>query len=151
MNILIFDHSPSENSVVGNANLPHDEIRIPSFEILSRPSVVRRMAIVLKNLLFVSRRERPAQFMDILNSFDGDVFGADSIFIDHTELDPWVILGFLDESGLKGDPSGWWIGAFLRWAEREPLLKTKNMKSRLELIYLVIAIKYPNLISRILQ
>lgn len=128
-----------------------DFIYIPPIEILTLPHIIRRMAMVLKNLMYVSRQERAAQFRDVLLSFEGDVFDSNEIWFDHHELCPWDILGiYREDDDLYGDISAWWIGAFLRFADKEPALITSKNSCRYKLIYLVIAIKFPNLIPRIL-
>ena len=128
-----------------------DFIYIPPIEILTLPSVIRRMAMILKNLMYCSRQKRAKQFKDIIAAYDGDVFNSKELWFDHHDLCPWEILGIIDsENELKGDISAWWIGAFLRFADKEPALITKKNLSRYELIYLVIAIKFPHLIPKIL-
>ena len=128
-----------------------DFIYIPPAETLVKPSVIRRMAMVLKNSMYCSRHKRAQQFKDIITSYEGDVFNSKEFWFDHHDLCPWDILGiYREDDDLYGDTSAWWIGAFLRFADKEPALITKKNLSRYELIYLVIAIKFPHLIPKIL-
>ncbi|MBN8649244.1 MAG: hypothetical protein J0L55_14920 [Caulobacterales bacterium] len=128
-----------------------DFIYIPPIEILTRPHIIRRLAIVLKNLMYVSRQKRAAQFKDVLLSYQGDVFDPEELWFDHLKICPWHVLGVTNSKyELEGDTSAWWIGAFLRFADNEPKIVTPKNLSRYELIYLVIAIKYPHLINKIL-
>lgn len=128
-----------------------DYIYIPPAETLVKPSVIRRMAMVLKNSMYCSRQGRARQFKDIITAYDGDVFNSEELWFDHHDLCPWDILGvYREDDDLYGDISAWWIGAFLRFADKEPALITKKNLSRYELIYLVIAIKFPHLIPKIL-
>lgn len=133
------------------ATTNNGDIFMPPDELLEKPSALSRMALILKNLMPTSRRKRPAQFQDILIDFNGDCFKEDSIYFDHKELDAWVILGFewvnenpyLDNK--PRDSSGQWISSFLKCIEKPRKIRSPKNIEKYRLIYLVIAIKYPDL------
>lgn len=130
---------------------------LPPDHLLQKSSALRRMALIMKNLMPASRRKRPAQFQDILLDFDGECFDQESKYFDHKELDPWVILGFewpnanpyFDNA--PRDSSGEWISSFLRCIESPRKIRVSNNIERYRLIYLVIAIKFPNMIEHIFK
>ncbi len=132
-----------------------NDIIMPSDELLETAFVLRRMALILKNLMPTSRRKRPAQFQDILIDFNGDCFDMNSIYFDHKELDSWVILGFewLNENpyldNKPRDSSGQWISSFLKCIENPRKIRSPKNIQKYRLIYLVIAIKFPDLVEHI--
>ncbi|MCA0371410.1 MAG: hypothetical protein LCH83_01085 [Proteobacteria bacterium] len=125
----------------------------PCEKVLTLPSVIRREAIVLKTLMPSSKRYRASQFKDILNDYEGETFNHFGYYFDHLELCPWEIFNVLNPKNelVGGDIAASWIGVFLNWAEREPILINRKTHERLSLIYLVIAIKFPHLINHIVK
>lgn len=131
------------------------DVFMPPDELLENSSALRRIAFILKNLMPTSRRKRPAQFQDILLNFNGDCFDRNSIYFDHKELDPWVILGFewvnenpyIDNN--PRDSSGQWISSFLKCIEMPRKIRASKNIEKYRLIYLVIAIEHPDLLEHI--
>ncbi|MBN8648977.1 MAG: hypothetical protein J0L55_13575 [Caulobacterales bacterium] len=130
-----------------------DVTYLPCNKVLTLPSVIRREAIVLKTLMPLSKRYRASQFGDILIAYRGETFNHFGYYFDHLELCPWEILNVLNPKNelVGGDVAASWIGVFLNWAKREPVLVNKKTHERLSLIYLVIAIKFPQLINQVVK
>ena len=130
-----------------------DVTYVPCDKVLALPSVIRREAILLKNAMPESKRERAAQFKDILLGYSGETFNHFGFYFDHLELCPWEILNVLDSKNelVGGDVACSWIGAFLDWAEREPVLVNKKTYERLRLIHIVVGIQFPHLVNHIVK
>lgn len=135
-----------------NDNFPNPEavVYMPSYKDFPKRHSIQRASIVLENLMPCSRQNRAEQFSKILDSFEGEVFDQNSIYIDHRELCPWKILGFLGDNLDEGDPSGWWIGNTKKWKDNPPKMITEQMRKRFVLVYVVISIKYPQIAKRLI-
>ncbi|GGN51255.1 hypothetical protein GCM10011349_23670 [Novosphingobium indicum] len=131
-------------ALAANDNDPVGIVRIPPSELLLTKAAIRRMAIAYRALLPCSRYKLVDLLDEIAWGFEGVIVGAEGRSIDPLSICADTIMR-TDE-----DPSCSWLGAFLRFAVHEPKqAPQKRTLPRLELLYLVLVIRYPSVAARI--
>lgn len=130
--------------IATNDNDDEGIIRLPKPAKLMTRSAVYRLAIAYNALIPSSRRTLPTKICDIIWPYKGVVVDGYGFSVEHRDLDPDAILG------ADNDPSCWWIGAFYKFGlnapERNPC---DRLLPRIELLYLALAIKHPDVARHI--
>jgi hypothetical protein len=125
---------------------PADRIvNVPSDDVLKRPSVYHRLAIVYKSF-GIKRTELPVPVNEVLHNFAGEAFDQNAIYIELLLIDANDLLW------PDSDPSGRLIDDFYAVADAMPKQQTQNrVLPRIRLLWLALAIACPQLAARIIQ
>lgn len=120
-------------------------IFLPSDKRLKQRHVPHRLALVLGNLLNISRHAVPDVLTEIIWSYRGIVIDPSGKLIDHTEIDVWTELDAIDgDAGLK------WYDDLLAWRDAEPKLSPRaSQLRRFRTLFLAIAILNPRIAARL--
>lgn len=130
--------------IAANDNDGEGIIRLPKPAKLMTKASVHRLAIAYRLLMPSSRRKLPDIICDIVWNYEGVVVDGYGFSIRHRDLDPDAILC------ADRDPSCAWIGMFYHFMVRAPLRAPRSqLQARLELLWLALAIKYPNVAQHI--
>ncbi len=120
-------------------------IYLPSDNRLRQRHVPHRLALVLSNLLNVSRHSLPDFASEVIWSYQGLVIDAGGKRIDQTEIDVW------DEFDVEADVGLRWYDDLLAWRDAEPKLRPRSSQlRRFRILFLLISIMNPRVAARLL-
>lgn len=130
--------------VAANDNDDEGIVRLPTPDKVLMQSTLHRLSLSYNVLIPSTRRTLPKQVCEIVWPYSGVVVDSFGRSINHRNLDPDAILGADD------DPSCSWSGAFYKFALKAPERNPKDhLLPRLELLFIALAIKHPNVARHI--
>ncbi len=128
-----------------NDNDENSVVRLPSDEVLRRPSTIQRLAIVYRNIGLSRRR--------IIDHVAGVLFETDKIIIDAKGRRVFITDTCVDDAfETDADPSSRWMSSWLQFSDRPPRQALQErILPRFRLLWVALALTNPSLAAKVIQ